>query len=128
MNFFIQNNFSLTSSDANFYEDDDEDEDNLGEEDIAVEEERMTRRIHLDRSEEQAENDDIPSSDTEELTGDSTIKDGKIIPNEKLNDSAMLKISLKYFLFMISFNCILWYILFVFVAELYIWIDNYTLI
>lgn len=128
MNFFIQNNFSLTSSDANFYEDDDEDEDNLGEEDIAVEEERMTRRIHLDKSEEQAENDDIPSSDTEELTGDSTIKDGKIIPNEKLNDSAMLKISLKYFLFMISFNCILWYILFVFVAELYIWIDNYTLI
>lgn len=107
MNFFIQNNFSLTSSDANFYEDDDEDEDNLGEEDIAVEEERMTRRIHLDKSEEQAENDDIPSSDTEELTGDSTIKDGKIIPNEKLNDSAMLKISLKYFLFMISFNCIL---------------------
>ncbi|XP_044756172.1 uncharacterized protein LOC123314850 [Coccinella septempunctata] len=92
---------------ARFYEDDDEDEDDLGDEDVAIEEERMTRKMHLDQAEQQEENDEAVSPEAAELTGDSTIKDGKIVPNKRNSNSVLLRIRLNYFLLMISLYWIL---------------------
>ncbi|XP_045468444.1 uncharacterized protein LOC123676538 [Harmonia axyridis] len=92
--------------DSGFYEDDEEDEDDIGDEDIAIEEERMTRKIDMDAAQQQEENDESPPTDTEEIIKDSKIKDGKITPNKRDN-SAILTLRLNHFLFFISLNLIL---------------------